>query len=225
MSKDLVKFERAVNGEWPTVPKNASLDDLENIVRYELYEGFVKAGAAMEKILAGRLYEQRGYESQKEYFDSGTAPCKQRHAAQLVAAASLRVKLGKPSATALSWTERALRPLTSIQPKSQAVRLAKEAQKAAKAADENEVKSVYVNRVLAAFKGKFPKAKKAKAKALELADTPAEAVEFARQRVEELHGVFEKFNASMWEDAEADDPGCVKRLAQVCSALASFLRS
>ena len=225
MAKDLVKYEQAVNGEWPTVPNSDKLEDMERIVLYELYEGFVRSGRAMERILTGRLYEQRGYLSVKEYFDSGTAPCKERHARQLIAAANLRVKLGKPSATAPKWSEWALRPLTSIEPVSQAVRLGRECQKQARHDGLGEVPRGVVGSVIREFKGKMPAEKAEKAKALQLADTPAEVVEIGLQRVKELQSVFKKFTGSMWEDVEADAPGSVKRLAQACSDLASYLRS
>jgi hypothetical protein len=223
-STELAVFEAAYHGTEINF-KGMTLEQCELIVREELYEGFVRAGMAMEAINRGRMYASAGFSSFNEYTRSKRCPCDRSRCFQLINAASLRIKMGR-STNVDQWTEGTIRPYTRIQPQSQGVRLAKKAAtRAAKETEDGKVTPKITREVIQAHTGKMPKAKRKRAKALVLANTPGEVIAIAEDQIRDMTEAFEAFIESHWEDADAERPGSVKRLAQALSDLASYLRS
>lgn len=96
-----------------------------------------------------------------------------RHAYQLMSAAALRIKIGMSGAPD-TWSVAQLRPFTRVQPISQAVRLAKKAAGIAAKTEDGKVTPAITKEVIQGHTSKMPAARKAKAKALILANTPGE---------------------------------------------------
>lgn len=195
------------------------------------FEDFYRQGVILDKIRTEKEYKLAHYESFDEYCND-RQPCgiKAAHAYRLIKAKNVRHLLptfsdnNSPIGEKPLWTEGAMRPLLhkDFKPSDQK-RLGRKIATRVKKGDKLTAK--LVKEVCDADRGVEKKNRSKAQRAIAKADTPAETIQSMKVDVDLWLSSLGEVPGEFWEDAEKDDPGCVKRLIGALSNLASFLRS
>jgi hypothetical protein len=212
------------------VPKGSKLERSE----YELaeamaneFESFYKQGVILDRIRTEREYKDAGYESFEKYCNK-RQPCgiKKSQAYALIKAKDVRPLLPNINSTTsgIGWTEKSVAPLLhkDFKPADQK-RLGKKIEARVKKGET--LTSTLVKTICDEDRGVQRIKKEKHRKQLSVADTPGKVIQKLRVDVNLWRTSLAELPASFWDDAESEDPGCLKTAIAAISELVSFLRS
>jgi len=192
-------------------------------------ESFVRTGETLNSISIGRDYEQAGYKSFKAYLkERQPFGIKPAYAYQIMKATEVRKRLpelnGSLPRADYVWTEKTIRPLThSDFTTGDHRRLGTKILTRLKRGEKLTAK--LVKEICDDDRGVENTKRKKKIKEVLSTDTAYQVLNNIGVEVKLWQTSLEEFPESFWDDAEADDPGCVKRLMGNLSDLASSLGS
>jgi len=210
------------------VPKGSNLARKEALLLEAMNnwgESFYKMGDVLQSIYADQVWKDGGYTNFDDYMKE-RQPCGigRTQGWRLIAASKVRSLLPTfgDSPNGRVWTERSIRPLTHRDfHESDVRRLGKKIATRVKKGDK--LTAELVKEICDLDRGVPKRKKREKDKEVRLADTPAEALRDMQKTTDLWLSSLGKVPATFWEDAVADDSGCVKEFISSLSELASFL--
>ena len=211
-----------------SVPKNSRLAKSERELAEAIasaFESFYQQGVILERIRADKEFNDAGYDKFETYCDEQN-PCgiKANMAYRLIRAMKVRPLLPSfdPGSNGI-WTEKSMRPLLhkDFTPADQK-RLGKKIATLVKKGEpltESLVKKV-CDEDRGVEKAKFKK----KSAEIAATKTAAQTIDGMTIEVNLWLKSLGMVPSEFWEEAEDDEPGCVKELISALSEFADFLR-
>jgi hypothetical protein len=190
------------------------------------FESFYSQGVILNRINIQKEYKQAGFDSFSDYMNE-RQPCgiKKTQAYSLIQAMKVRPLLPEfpPMAESGAWSERAIRPLLhkDFTPADQK-RIGKKI--AAQVNNGEKLTATLVKSICDADRGVDKQKEEKQKQELKTTKTAAETLLDMELQIQLWMQALGNVSGEFWSDAEADDKGCTKRLSDMASGFASFLR-